>query len=237
MHMDYRHPMTLDERVAVIAGATGGLGRVVARALAEEGASLALLGTDAGRLQALVDELALPPERCLTAIVDLRDTDATERVVGDLGERLGSVDVLAQLVGGYVGGTPLVDVDRDELSGMLDQHVWTTFNLIRSIVPRMKRGGWGRLVAVTSAAVPAPGAGLASYAATKAAQETLILSLARDLAGSGVTANLLSVKSIDVDHSGKAGWTTPEQIAAAIVWLCSDDAGVVSGARIPLFGG
>jgi NAD(P)-dependent dehydrogenase (short-subunit alcohol dehydrogenase family) len=101
----------------------------------------------------------------------------------------------------------------------------------------MKRTGWGRLVAVTSAAVPAPGAGLASYAATKAAQETLILSLAKDLAGSGVTANLLAVKSIDVDHEGKAGWTTPEQIAGAIVWLCSDDAGVVSGARIPLFGG
>jgi NAD(P)-dependent dehydrogenase (short-subunit alcohol dehydrogenase family) len=229
--------MSLERRVALIAGATGGLGRVLAATLAGEGARIALLGTDAGRLQALADELGLPPDRCLTHVVDLRDADATRATVDAVRNRFGSIDVLAQLVGGYVGGTPLVDVDRAELSGMLDQHVWTTFNLIRSIVPGMRSAGWGRLVAVTSAAVPAPSAGMASYAAAKAAQEALFLSLAKDVTGTGVTANLLTVKSIDVEHAGKSGWTTPEQIAAAIAWLCSDAAGVVSGARIPLFGG
>jgi len=229
--------MSLDGRVALIAGATGGLGRVLAATLAGEGARVALLGTDAGRLRALADELALPPDRCLTQMVDLRDADATRRAVGDVQARFGTIGVLAQLVGGYVGGTPLVEVDRAELSGMLDQHVWTTFNLIGSTVPGMRAAGWGRIVAVTSAAVPAPSAGMASYAAAKAAQEALLVSLARDLTGSGVTANLLTVKSIDVEHAGKAGWTTPEQIAAAVSWLCSDAAGVVSGARIPLFGG
>ncbi len=234
--MGYRQPMTLEERVAVIAGATGGLGRVVASALAAEGAGVVLLGTDPGRLQALASELSLSPDRCLTFVVDLRDAKATRQAMAAAFDRFGRVDVLTQLVGGYVGGTPLVDADPDELASMLDQHVWTTFNLVRAVAPQMSAAGWGRIVAVTSAAVPAPPTKMAAYAAAKAAQEALLLSLAKDL-GSGVTANLLAVKAIDSDHSGKPGWTTPEQIAAAIVWLCSDAAGVVSGARIPLFGG
>lgn len=226
--------MTLDGRVAMISGATGGLGRVVAAALAGEGANLALVGTDPSRLDSLVSELGLPPDRCLTLLADLRDAKAAARAVDGLVERFGRLDIVAHLVGGYEGGTPLIDVEATELRGMLDQHVWTTFNLMRSAVPIMTRGKWGRVVAVTSAALPAAPAKLASYGAAKAAQEAMLHSLSHDLAGSGVTVNLVAVKSIDAAHSGKAGWTTPEQIAAAILWLCSDNASVMSGARIPL---
>jgi NAD(P)-dependent dehydrogenase (short-subunit alcohol dehydrogenase family) len=226
--------MTLNGRVAMITGATGGLGRVVAAALAGEGANLALVGTDASRLDALVSELGLPPDRCLTLLADLRDAKAAARAVDGLVERFERLDIVAHLVGGYQGGTPLIDIDPGELRGMLDQHVWTTFNLTRAAVPIMTRGKWGRIVAVTTAALPQVPAKLASYGAAKAAQEAMLHSLSRDLAGSGVTVNLIAVKSIDAAHSGKAGWTTPEQIAAAIVWLCSDGASVMSGARIPL---
>lgn len=228
--------MTLDERVALIAGATGGLGRVVAATLAGEGANLALVGTDAARLDSLVSELGLPPDRCLTLLADLRDPKATAHAVDGLVERYGRLDVVAHLVGGYEGGTPLIDVDPGELRGMLDQHVWTTFNLMHAAVPAMTQGKWGRIVAITTGSLPAVPAKLASYGAAKAAQEALLHSLSRDVAGSGVTVNVLAVKSIDATHTGKAGWTTPEQIAAAIVWLCSDAASVISGARIPLFG-
>lgn len=227
--------MTLDGRVALIAGATGGLGRVVAATLAGEGANLGLVGTDPARLDSLVSELGLPPDRCLTLLADLRDAKAASHAVDGLVERFGRLDVVAQLVGGYEGGTPLVDVDPGELRGMLDQHVWTTFNLMRAAVPAMTQGKWGRVVAVTTASLPAAPAKLGTYAAAKAGQEALLHSLSRDVAGSGVTVNLLAVKSIDAGHSGKAGWTTPEQIAAAILWLCSDAASVVNGARIPLY--
>jgi NAD(P)-dependent dehydrogenase (short-subunit alcohol dehydrogenase family) len=77
----------------------------------------------------------------------------------------------------------------------------------------------------------------------KAAQEALTLAIAKESAGSGVTANILQVRTIDADRerdrnpSGKnASWTTPEEITAAILYLCSDEAGVVNGARIPLYG-
>ncbi|HEX9068374.1 MAG TPA: SDR family oxidoreductase, partial [Ktedonobacterales bacterium] len=82
------------------------------------------------------------------------------------------------------------------------------------------------------------------YVFAKAAEETMVLTLAHELQGTGVTANVVQVRTIDVRHEREtaptpknASWTTPEEIAAAMCYLCSDEAGVISGARIPLFGG
>jgi NAD(P)-dependent dehydrogenase (short-subunit alcohol dehydrogenase family) len=228
--------MTLDGRVALIAGATGGLGGVVAASLARQGARLGLLGTDASRLDTLVSGLGVSPDQCLPIVADLREADATADAVEQVVSRFGTVDVLAQLVGGYAGGTPLVELDPDELRSMLEQHVWTTFNLARFVVPHMTAAGWGRVVAVTAAATESPPARMAPYVSAKASQEAMLHSLSRDVAGQGVTVNVLAVKSIDVEYTGKPGWTSPEEIAATILWLCSDAASAVSGARIPLYG-
>ena len=137
--------MSLHGRVAIISGATGSLGRHLARRFADDGSSLVLLGTDASRLAALASELALPADRWLTLVADLRDAKAAATAVGAAAQRFGRIDVLAQLVGGYAGGTPLVALDPGELRAMLDQHVWTTFNLARAVVPRMTAAGWGRI--------------------------------------------------------------------------------------------
>ncbi len=221
----------------MISGATGGLGRVVARRLAEEGASVVLLGTDASRLDALASDLSLSPARCLTQVADLTDAPSASASVDAAIEHFGRIDILAHLVGGYAGGTSLVELDPTELRDMLDQHVWTTFNLARAVVPHMTAAGWGRIVAISPSVVATPGPNLSAYAAAKSAQDALLMSLARELKGSGVTANLVVVRAIDAEHSGKAGWATPEQIASTIAYLCSDDAGAVNGARIPLTAG
>lgn len=228
--------MSLESRVALITGATGALGRVVARRLVAEGASVVLVGTDAARLDGVVASESLPPDRCLTVVADLRSADDSAAAVRRAVERFGRVDVLAHLVGGYAGGTPLVDLDPVELREMLDQHAWTTFNVVRAVVPQMTAAGWGRILAVSPTTVATPAANAAAYTAAKAAQDALLVSLARELKGSGVTANLVVVRAIDADRSGKSGWATPEEIAAGIVYLCSDEAAAVNGARIPLTG-
>jgi NAD(P)-dependent dehydrogenase (short-subunit alcohol dehydrogenase family) len=228
--------MSLSTRVAMISGATGGLGRVLARRLADEGCSLVLVGTDASRLEALASSLSLGRDRCLTVVADLRDAASSPAAVDAAIARFGRIDVLAHLVGGYAGGTPLVELNPSELNDMLDQHAWTTFHLARAVVPGMTSAGWGRIVAISPTLVTTPGSNAAAYTAAKAAQDALLISLARELKGTGVTANLVVVRAIDAEHTGKAGWATPEQIASAIVYLCSDDAALVNGARIPLTG-
>jgi NAD(P)-dependent dehydrogenase (short-subunit alcohol dehydrogenase family) len=230
-------------RVVLITGATGELGRVVAADMAAAGHALALVGTDRERLATLGRELGLDADRHALVTADLRRELEASSAVAEVWRRLGSPAVVLHLVGGWTGGTPLLDLAPDDLASMLDQHAWTTFHVTRAAVPGMVEAGWGRVVAVSSPTAVDPPARGAAYAAGKAAQEALLASLAADLAGTGVTVNVIRVRGIDVAgvpgaQAGprRAGWTTPAEIAAAIRYLCSDEAGVLSGGRLGLFG-
>jgi len=233
----------LENRVAVITGATGGLGSVVTRDLAANGANLALLGNDPGLLAALTGELSLPESRLLTCTVDLLDAAEAKSAAGTIVNRFGKVDIILHLVGGWTGGKTLIEVAADDLAFMLNQHVWTSFNVVQAFVPYLIRNGWGRIVMITSPFASRPNAKGGPYAIGKAGQESLMLTLSQELKGTGVTANLLQAKTIDVKREkvsnpspGNASWTTPEELSAAILNLLSDEAGTINGAKIPLFG-
>jgi len=234
----------MENRTIVITGATGGLGAVVTRDLASRGAYLVLLDRDSERLASLTSDLLLPEERFLARSIDLLDPEETRRVAETASTHFGHIDALLHLVGGWTGGKTLVEAPADDLSFMLNQHVWTSFNVVQAFVPYLVANGWGRVVMVTSpyAFNPSPKGG--PYAIGKAGQEALMLTLAQELKGTGVTANLLQAKTIDIKREKvtapapqNAGWTTPEELLAAILYLLSDEAGAINGAKIPLFGG
>jgi NAD(P)-dependent dehydrogenase (short-subunit alcohol dehydrogenase family) len=235
--------VSIENRVAVITGATGSLGRVVAKQFAEQGARLALFGTNAEKLDGLARELRLPPERLLIHAVDLRNAHATQNAAKAVIAKFSRVDVLLNLVGGWAGGKPVVEFKASEVEVMLQQHLWTTFHLAQAFVPHLVANQWGRIIVVSSPTATDPPAHAAPYAIAKAAQEALMLTLAQELKDTGVTANILQVKTIDSQRERNrkrtpenVSWTTPEEIAATILYLCSDQAHVVNGARIPLFG-
>ena len=164
-------------------------------------------------------------------------------MVTEISEALGPVDVLVHVVGGWLGGVAAVDLDIADVATSFDQHVFSTLHMVQAVVPGMQERGWGRIFAISQPLASEPGPRGGGYLMAKAAQEVMLRSLARDLAGSGVTANLLIVKTIDKDHerdrqptTKNAQWTTPEEIAGAMVMLCGDAAATINGARIPLFG-
>ena len=105
--------MSLENRVAVITGATGGLGSLMARDLAGRGANLALLDSDAGKLDALADSLALPDSRLLTRTVDLLDPAETKSAAEAAGAKFGRLDILLHLVGGWTGGKTLLEAPAE----------------------------------------------------------------------------------------------------------------------------
>ena len=233
----------LADRVVLITGATGKLGRVVAATFASTGASLALVGTDHDRLTALAADLGVPSERWAPAVVDLTDAEATRTAVDAVIERFGHIDVVLHLVGGWAPGAPVVDLAAENLRTMLDQHLWTTLHVVQAAVPGMVARGWGRVIAVSTPFATNPLGKGASYAISKGAEETLLRALAREVASDGVTANVVVVKRIDVDHERErepsptnATWTTPEEIATVMRFLCTDDAAAITGTRIPLDG-
>ena len=235
--------MGLDKRVVVITGASGGLGRVVAQRFAECGSSLALVGTSADKLDELVEKLGLPPERYLSLALDLGSPASARKLLEAVIKKFGKADILLHFVGGWIGGTPVTRVYPDDLATMIQQHIWTTFYLAQAFVPHFTSNGWGRIVAISSPSVVETPATVSPYIVGKSGLEALLMTLANEIKGTGVTANILRVRTIDVKHEREhdqtaktASWTTPEEITSAILYLCSDEAGMVNGARIPLYG-
>ena len=233
--------MPNSDRVVLITGATGVLGREVARVFAAEGDRLGLVGTDGDRLRGVASDLGLADDRWVAGVGDLRQRDGARAAVDVVTAAFGRVDVLIHLVGGYTGGLPLAELDPADVTGMLDQHLWTTLHLAQAVVPGMIEHGWGRILAVSPPVASEPPPKMAPYAIGKAAQEVLLRTLAREVAGAGVTVNLVIVKAIDETgvrgtDPKKASWTAPEEIAATFRFLASDEAAAVNGARIPLNG-
>ena len=220
-------------RVIVITGANGALGNKTAHAFAARGHSLTLIGTDQSKLDALVSDLNLPDERCLAVIADLRDADAVRSTAEAVSDKFGRVDALLHLVGGWVGGKTIPESSAEDLESMLGQHVWTTFHLFQSFGPKLASNGWGRVMIVSASTVPKPPEKRGIYSATKAAQENLVLTLSVELKQSGVTANIIQVKAIDAEKKGTG--TAPDEIVAAMLYLFSEEASKVNGARIPVY--
>jgi NAD(P)-dependent dehydrogenase (short-subunit alcohol dehydrogenase family) len=223
----------MKNRVVVITGATGVLGQLAARTFAEKGASLALISDNQDVLDSLAKELNLPEERILTHAADLLDESAVQAATEAVSAKYGRVDALIHLVGGWTGGKTLAESDADAFEFMLNQHAWTTIHLLRAFSPKLAKNGWGRVIAVSSPLANKPTAKMGAYAMGKAAQETLLMTLADEFTGTGVTVNVIQVKAIDVKDSGKG--TSPQEIVSAMLYLFSDEAGKVNGARIPLY--
>ncbi len=223
----------MNNRVFVITGATGATGKAAALALAERGAALVLIGTDPSKLDALARDLKLPAARFLTLTADLRNADAVHSAAEAVTAKFGRVDGLIHLVGGWAGGKMIADTPVSDFESMLSQHAWTTFYLFKEFSPLLAKNKWGRVIIVSAPTATNPSGKVSAYTAAKAAQENLVLNLAAELKESNVTANIIQVKSIDVNREGKG--TTPDEIVASMIYLCSDEASKITGARIPLF--
>lgn len=230
-------------RVVVITGASGGLGRVVAGQFASRGANIVLVGKNTEKLDSLGSGLGIPGDRWMSVAVDLINEGAVKELLSKVLDTFEKVDVLIHLVGGWVGGKLLGEVKSEQVGEMINQHIWSTFFVSQAFVPILVENKWGRIIVVSSPSAGNPPPGGLPYSVAKAGQEALILTLAAELKGTGVTANILRVKTIDVNHEKElnpsptnASWTTPEEITDAILYLCSENASVVNGARIPLYG-
>ncbi len=223
----------MKDRVVVISGATGATGQVAARAFARQGACLALLSTSQDKLDALARDLDIPESRILTRAADLLDESAVQEAAEAVSARFGRVDALIHLIGGWTGGTTIAESALDEFRFMLDQHAWSTIHLLRAFSPGLSKNEWGRVIAVTSPLAENPTAKMGPYALGKAAQETLVMTMADEFKNTNITANVIQVKSIDVDGTGKG--TSPAEIVAAMLYLCSDQAGRINGTRLPLY--
>ena len=220
-------------KTIVITGATGALGNLVAQTFAEHGHNIALLDRNQDKLDSLVNDLNLPTERLYAQTIDLLDKQAVHNSAEAVHSKFGSVHALFHLVGGWTGGKAIAETPDDDLENMLNQHVRTAFNLFKSFSTHLAASGWGRVLIISPSTVTNPPGKSGVYAAAKAAQENLVLSFSAELKQTGVTANIIQVRAIDVENKGIGA--SPAEIVAAMTYLFSDQAGKINGARIPLY--
>jgi NAD(P)-dependent dehydrogenase (short-subunit alcohol dehydrogenase family) len=233
----------LTGKVALITGATGGLGPAVARAMLEDGVSVAAVARSAQELAGLQAELQAPDARWLAVAADLGDADSAAGAAKAAVTRFGGLDIVLALAGGWRGGQPVAETDPATLEWLWRVNVATAFNTCHVALPYLTGRGWGRIVTIASRAALAGPARSAAYAATKAAVVALTQSVAAEVKGTGITANAILPATIDTPANRAATpggdygkWVTPEQIAAVIRFLCSDEASAINGAAIPVYG-
>jgi NAD(P)-dependent dehydrogenase (short-subunit alcohol dehydrogenase family) len=230
-------------RIALVAGGTGGLGRAASLVLLEHGYTVAVTYRRVEEWERLQSAAGANKPRLQGFGVDVIDENAVAGLIGHLVEKCGRLDALINTVGGYVGGIPLWELDGNVFDQMLALNLRSGFVLCRAAVPVMLKQGGGSIVNVASKAAFDHAAGAAAYAASKAAAIAMMDSLAADLKGTGVRVNSIVPSIIDTEANRKAmpksdfsKWPKPEEIARVILFLCGDDAKVVHGASIPVYG-
>ncbi|HEX7696732.1 MAG TPA: SDR family NAD(P)-dependent oxidoreductase [Candidatus Acidoferrum sp.] len=230
-------------KVVLLAGGTGGLGRAVTLAFLEEGAKVVVTYRKQEELAALKIAAGVNTAQLDGVAVDVTDEAAVRQLIEKIVGKYRRLDAMVNTVGGYAGGTKLWELDTKVFEQMLTLNLRSGYALSRAAVRAMLKEGHGAIVNVASKAAVDHAGGAAAYAASKSAAVALLDSLAEDLKGSGVRVNTILPSIIDTEANRKAmpkadfaKWPKPEEIARVILFLCSDDARVIHGAAIPVYG-
>ena len=238
----------LSGKTALVTGASGGIGRAIARCLHGAGAAVALTGTRRDALEALAGELG---ERAHVAPADLSDPAAPAALVKDVEGALGQVDILVNNAGLTRDMLSMRLTDED-WAKVLDVNLGAAFRLTRAALRGMMQRRWGRVVNITSIVGVTGNAGQSNYAASKAGMIGMSKSIAQEVAARGVTVNCVAPGFIETPMTEglkddikekllgavparRLG--TPDDVAAGVLYLASAEASYVTGQTLHINGG
>ena len=238
----------LDGRTALVTGATGGIGAAIARALHAQGAQVALTGRRAAELEALAAALG---ERTLVAAADLADPEAPAKLVEAVEGKFGGLDILVNNAG-FTRDMLALRMGDADWNAVLEVDLTAPFRLARAALRGMMKKRHGRIISIASIVGVTGNAGQANYAAAKAGLIGMSKSLAQEVATRGVTVNVVApgfVQTAMTDALPEAARTallariptqkmgTPDDVAGAVAYLASNEAGWVTGQTLHVNGG
>lgn len=233
-----------NDKTVVVAGGTGGLGRAVSLAFLAEGGRVIVTYRAEAEWTELRAAAGAGAARLEGHTLDVTDEAAVSALAKQVVEQGSAVDVLVNTVGGYAGGIPLWQTDVAVMERMLGLNLRAGFLLAKTFVPAMIARRSGAVVNVAARAAVDHAAGATAYAASKAAAVAMMDCLAADLKGTGVRANSVLPSIIDTQSNRSAmpdadfaAWPKPEQIAEVVRFLASEEARLVHGASVPVYGG
>lgn len=243
----------LSGKVGLITGASKGLGKAMALALAGAGATIALVSRDAEKLRGVAQEIQDAGGRAAVFVADVAVENEVRRLETEVSQQLGRVQVLINNAGINIRKN-LIDFSLDEWRSVLDTNLTSVFLMCRAFVPHMRGTGYGRILNMTSIMSHVSLPGRSAYSSSKAALLGLIRALALELASEGITVNGISPgpfgteMNLPVMNNPEANaqflasipagrWGKVEEIGALACYLCSEAAGFVTGTDILIDGG
>jgi len=241
-------------RVAVVTGGGSGMGRAVCRRLAAAGHAIAVLDVDADATERVAKEVEADGGRAIPVAVDVSDRAAVDAAMDEARGAFGPVGILVTSAG-IEGFVSFLDISVEAWERMLAVNLTGTFHCVQSVVPDMIDAEWGRIVTISSSSAQSGTKRMAHYVASKGGVIAFTKALALDLASKGITVNTIPPGAIDTPMMrrpvesgamasldqvvaraplGRLG--TPEDIAAACAFLCSEEAGYITGQQINVNG-
>lgn len=234
--------MNPSTRTVLVTGGTGALGTAVTGRLIDDGHRVAATWVVKQEAEALREALR-PSERLLLLETDVTDEGSIAAGIEQVEAAFGSVDVLVHLVGAWKGNEAVHEVSPDTWDRMSDLNLRSAFLCSRAVLPGMRKQGWGRIVLVSSRTAREGRSGQAAYAVAKAGVAVLAETIAEENRGLDVTANVVAPSTLDTPANRKAmpdsdfgSWVPPDDVAASIAFLASQEAGQLRGAWLPVYG-
>ena len=239
----------LDGKTALITGATGGIGSAIARALHSQGAEVILSGTRQGSLDELAHELS---DRAHPIAADLSDKSSIDSLIKKISDiSTDGVDIVINNAG-IVRDNLLVRMKDEEWNQVLDINLFAGYKLIQGLMRGMMKRRWGRIIGISSVVGTTGNPGQANYAAAKAGMIGFSKALAQEVATRGITVNVIapgmiqtamtddlneeqSARLLSTIPLGRLG--SPDEIAASVIYLASDEAAYVTGVTLHVNGG
>ena len=226
----------LGDRVALITGARGALGAEIAQAFATAGARA--IGVTRSAVSPASADAGITYE-----VADVSDETAVEALIARVMRHYGTLDIVVNTVGGFAAGQPVIDMSLDTWEGMLSLNARTAFLVSKHAGRAMLQQRSGRIINVASRSAYSGRKNAAAYAVAKRAVITLTEAQAEETRGSGVTVNAIVPSIIDtpanrasMPSADTSRWPAPAQLARVVLFLASDDAALISGAAIPVYG-
>ena len=231
------------DKVALIAGGTGALGRAVATGFAREGARVIVTYRHQQEFDAFISQSKSDGFETAGVMLDATDPAGVARMVEDILAKRGALDILVNTIGAYHGGKRIWEEDPSAYEQMMSLNLKAGFALARAVIPAMIRQNRGWIVNVSSRAAYGKSPGAALYAASKAGALALFDSLAEEVKPYPLSVNSVVPSIFDTPANRQAmpkadyaNWPKPEEIADVILFLCSPQARIVHGAAIPVYG-
>lgn len=242
-------------RVAVVTGGASGMGEAACHELGRRGHKVAVLDVSGEAAERVCEDLRAEGVSALAVTADVADRPAVEEAFAKVRSELGRVTILVTSAG-IVAFAPFCEITPQSWSRTIDVNLTGTFHCCQVAIPDMVAAGWGRIVMISSSSAQRGSPGMAHYAASKGAVITLTKSLAREYAAAGITVNNIPPSGIEtpMHHQSQAEGHLPsneemaqnipvghlgsgEDIAAAVGFLCSEEAGFITGQVLGVNGG